>query len=77
MTEAIYKRKHLTGGLLKISEGESMVILAGGLAAGRHGTGEEAESLIICKLQGVEEGERKGRKREGGKDWACHGLLKP
>lgn len=29
MTKAAYERKHLTGGLLAVSEGESMIIMAG------------------------------------------------
>jgi hypothetical protein len=29
MTKATYKRKHLTGGLLTVSESEFMVVIAG------------------------------------------------
>lgn len=32
MIKAIYKRKHLIGGLLKVSEGKTMIIMAGSLA---------------------------------------------
>lgn len=46
MTEAVFKGKPLTGGLLKISKGESVTIMAAGMAAGRHGTGEEAERAL-------------------------------
>lgn len=35
MTEAIYKRKHLMGGLLPVSEGGSMTVIAEGVDAGR------------------------------------------
>lgn len=32
MTKAIDKRKHLVGGLLTVSEGESMGVMAGSMA---------------------------------------------
>jgi hypothetical protein len=35
MTKATYKRKHLTGNLLTVSEGESMTTMVGSMAAGR------------------------------------------
>ena len=35
MTKATYKREQLTVGLLTVSEGESMIIMAGSMVAGR------------------------------------------
>ena len=37
ITKAASERKHLTGGLLTVSEDESMTIMVGSMAAGRHG----------------------------------------
>ena len=53
MTKTTYKRKHLIGRLFMTSEGESMTITVGSLAAdGKHGTGAAAETLyLIHKLE--------------------------
>jgi hypothetical protein len=44
MTGVTLKRKHLTGGLLTVSEGKSMTIMVGSMAAGRGGVGAIAEN---------------------------------
>jgi hypothetical protein len=45
MTKAIYKEKHLTEDLLRVSEGESMGIMVRSKVAGRHGVRAVAGSL--------------------------------
>jgi len=45
MTQATYKIKHLIGGLLTASEGESTMVIMGDIAAGSHGAGAVAKSL--------------------------------
>lgn len=47
MTNVTYKRNHLTGGLLAVSEGESMTIMVGNMVAGRRGDGAITESVHI------------------------------
>lgn len=52
MTKAAYKRKHLTEGLLTVSEGSSMITMSERMVAGRHGTGAVAESFHqVCKTE--------------------------
>lgn len=42
MTKATYNRKHLTGTLITVLEGESKTTMVGRMVAGRHGTREVA-----------------------------------
>jgi hypothetical protein len=44
MTKATYRRKHLIGSLITVSEGESIIIMTGSVT-GRHSTGAVAKSL--------------------------------
>lgn len=54
-TKATYKRKHVIGSLLTVSEGTSIIILEGSLVAGRqHNTGAVAESLHVTYTLDVE-----------------------
>ena len=46
MIWATCKRKHLVGGLLTVSEGESVAIMARRKAASRHGTGATDKRLL-------------------------------
>lgn len=59
MTRETYTRKHLIGGLVTVSEGESIAIMAGGMAADRqidrHDPGAVAESLQEIHKQEAEE----------------------
>jgi len=48
MTKATYKRKHLLGSLLIVSEDESKTIMAGNMAAGRQ-VGEQALCRKVAK----------------------------
>ena len=55
MTKATYKRKHLIGSLLTVSEGESMTIMAGSMGEGRrHGAGAVAKHLHLIHIRGRE-----------------------
>lgn len=55
-TKAVYKRKHLIGGLLIVLEVYSMAIMARDMVAGRHPlAGTVAESLHPNPKQQVEE----------------------
>ena len=47
MSKVIYKRKHLIGGLLIVSEAKSIIIMAGTMVAVRHGSGEVVERYIL------------------------------
>jgi hypothetical protein len=48
MTKATYRRKHLTGGLLRVSESQSMTIIVENMVqAGQHGAGAIFESLHL------------------------------
>jgi hypothetical protein len=54
MTKVTYKINHLTGGVLTVSEGESMASVVDSMAgrqAGRQGVRAVAESLYIHKLE--------------------------
>lgn len=46
MTKATSRRRHLVGGWLAVSEGESMVIRSGSMAAGRQERYRRAHILI-------------------------------
>ena len=52
----VNKRKHLIVGLFTVSEGETMTIVVGRIAAGKHGTRAIAKSLVLSrKLYAVTE----------------------
>lgn len=53
MTETTSKRKHVTGGLIDVPEGESVTIMVRAWQqGGGHHAGEAAESLhLTCKLE--------------------------
>jgi hypothetical protein len=47
-TKATYKREHVIGSLLTVSEGKSVIILEGSLVAGRqHDTGAVSRAYIL------------------------------
>jgi hypothetical protein len=60
MTEAAYKSKHLTGILLTVSEGESIIIMLAGAwqQASRYGAGAVAEGLHLIHNQQSEKEKR-------------------
>lgn len=47
MSAAAYKRRHFNWCLLTAPEGESLTIMQGSKAAGRHGAGAGAESTHL------------------------------
>lgn len=50
MTKTAYKRLHVTGEQLTVSEVESIMIIVGSMATGRPGTATGPESLhLICR----------------------------
>lgn len=66
MIKAVYNRKHLTRGLLTVSESKSVNIMAGNIAADRHSTGAVAENLrlITSKCEGGK-GEKETERESG------------
>lgn len=65
--KATYKRKHLARVLLTVSEGKSLIIMMGYMAAESPGTGAAACCLHL-------EATKKQREEQ---DWAWSGLLQP
>lgn len=56
--------KHLPGGLLPVTEGGSLIIVAGSPAVGsRHGVGSVAESLTLIQKHEVERNGGQGEKK--------------
>lgn len=76
MTKTTFVTNHLIGGLLTVSEAQSIIIMADSMAAGRNDTIEAAESNILTCMQrggGEEKGEvEKGGGREGRQERGRH-----
>ena len=56
MTKATFRGKIRVDLEITVSEGESMIIMAGSMATGRHGTGAAANSLPLIHKQKAERG---------------------
>jgi hypothetical protein len=60
----IYKGKGLVGDLLTVSKGESMTIVPGSMAGGRHGAGAVAMSLHLIHKQEAEKERQRQTNRQ-------------
>ena len=57
LSESLYRGNSFHWGWLTVSEGQSVIIMAGSMVAGRHGAREVAESFtLICKQRQKEPG---------------------
>jgi hypothetical protein len=74
MTKAIYKRKHLIGGLFPVSEGQS-IIMAGSTAAGRQAGMVLEKELRAYISTTVEEGRERKGERPKNRDRVILGLV--
>lgn len=72
LTESTHERKDLTGGWVIVSEGQSVIITAGSMAAGAL-----SESYILRCKQQAERDAGPLEISQGFNNSMCHGLLKP
>lgn len=75
MSTATYKRRHFNWCLLTAPEGESITIMEGSKAAGRHGVGAGAESACLDLFPSKNQRELTENGVEANWEWSR--LLKP